>query len=198
MALVLPQEPAQGRATVSKALDEARSSAANTLTAGGAVSGSMSLLRAAPDGVATSLPHQVYDLGIDAIASNKGLEAATPNGWRYVLEDTQKPIAFAELNSDGKSFVSFNTGPFPAALCAAISRAEQLDYVQSQNVDLRVLRIAALYVIALWLHGQTDKTDVIIPVPPVAYKLAGGRPYSAADFLELLRDAAKRAMNVIY
>ena len=194
MPINLPTEPPQGQAIVAKALGDLRSSAVVSFTAGGGVSASSSLLQANPAQLTTSLPHPVYDLGIDAIAAGQGLDAAKLNGWRYVLEDGGKPFAFAELDGGGQSFTSFNTGGFAAALCTAVQQAEQLDYVKTHAVELRVLRISALYVIAIWLHDQNSK-DLLIPVAPVGHKLIAGRPYGASDFLSSLRAPAKRVAD---
>jgi hypothetical protein len=197
MPINLPTEPSQGQAVVAKALDDLRSSTVLSFSAGGGVSGPTALLKANPAQLTTSLPHPVYDLGLDAIVAGKGLEAAKLNGWRYVLEDGGKPFAFAELDGGGQSFTSFNTGGFPAALCTAVRQAEQLDYLKTHDAELRVLRISALYVIALWLCEQGVK-DLVIPVAPVGHKLVAGRPYGADDFLDLLRSPAKRAADSTY
>jgi hypothetical protein len=192
MPINLPPEPAQGAAVVTKALTDFRASALATLAGGGGVMGSSALLQASFAQLTTSLPHPVYDLGVDAIAAGRGLDAARLNGWRYVLEDSGKPFAFAELDGTGQNFYSFNTGNFPAAVSAAVAQAEQLDYVKAHDAELRVLRISALYVLALWLHPKQGE-DLIIPVGPVGHKLVAGRPYGVDDFLALLRDPAKAA-----
>lgn len=194
MAIKLSNEPPTAAGVVADALDDIRGSAMNALGGGSGIpTSSSALLRVNPQTLTTTIPHPVYDLGVDAIVAGHGLEAATLNGWRYVLEDAGHAFAFAELDGAGKEFTSFNTGAFPLALCDALAEAEHLDYVKNADWELRVLRVPALYVYAIWLHNDKPEHDLLIPVPRVSYGLVANKPYAPADFLNLLLPPAKQA-----
>jgi len=66
----------------------------------------------------------------------------------------------------------------------AIEAAEHLPEVEAGNYELAVLRVPALYVIALWLKGTGAKPpdDIFIPLEPAPTGLTGGERVSARDF----------------
>jgi hypothetical protein len=197
MALKLPKEPKNGLAVVNRAIDGLHRSASDALGGGTGLVAPMSLLKANKATLTATVPHTVFDLGAADIAEGHGLQAAKQTGWRYVLEDGGKPFAFAELGKKGDQFNSFNTGPFAEATCAAIAKAEQLDYVRQHDAEVNVLRIAALYVYALWLRGD-DGTELVIPIAPVGHELVAGRPYRPEDFLKALQPAAEAALKTTH
>src|SRR5258706_15903816 len=45
------------------------------------------------------LPHETYHLGLDAAAKGRGLEAARPVGWRFLLgQPSEAPALAAEVH----------------------------------------------------------------------------------------------------
>lgn len=54
--------------------------------------------------------------------------------------------------------------------------------------ELRLLRIPALYVMALWLHSPTD--DLLVPLEPSPIGKEG-KPVPTADFLAEISDLAR-------
>src|SRR5215471_8534737 len=118
---------------------------------------SLKALRAAkPDHVDVATPHQVFTMGVDDLTSGAGLDRARPVGWRHLVEEDGKPIASSEttLAQDGTTHVPshLNEGPFVSATAEAVTAAEALPQVAGADFDLRLLRVPALYFMALWLH----------------------------------------------
>jgi hypothetical protein len=196
MAIRLPTPPPGGLAAVATALTDLQTSAARNSVGGASLNGPWRLFAASRNGFTATAPHPCYHLGLGALIEGVGLAAAELVGWRYLLEDNGRTVALAEVSapSDGSParFRSFNAGRFGPATVQAIERAETLDFVQAADYELRVLRVPALYVIALWLHSPTD--NVLVPLAPSPSPIAAGRPYSEPAFIAVLKPlAAARA-----
>src|SRR5436305_14746263 len=48
------------------------------------------------EGLTATTPHQVFTVGLQALADGAGLEAAPSTGWRYLLRQDAKVVATAE------------------------------------------------------------------------------------------------------
>jgi hypothetical protein len=155
-----------------------------------------------------SEPHPVYYVPFDALAQGKLLAAAAQTSWRYLLvQDDAAMIAEAELSAGGKrtskakgkrsakplALLGVSQGPFTAATVDALHAAEQLPKVAAADYELRLLKVPAVYLAALWLHGATD--DILIPMgnPPGGFKK--NRPYSEKQILRALKPVAERAQR---
>lgn len=148
-------------------------------------------LRAArKDQLALSAPHQVFTMGLDDITSGGGLDRARPVGWRFLIEEGGRPIASAEttLARDGTHEVSqTNEGQFVAATHNAVTAVRNLPQLKADGFDLRLLRIPALYVMALWLHAPA--TDLLVPMAPSPIAKEGN-PMPPAEFFADLSELA--------
>ncbi|QFZ19876.1 hypothetical protein [Saccharothrix syringae] len=165
--------------------------------ADGAKFSTKALRGARKDRLDVSTPHQVFTMGIDDITSGAGLDGARPAGWRYLVEEGGQLIASAETTQapDGTHEVSrFTEGPFVAETDRAVKAVRRLPQLEAAGFELRLLRIPALYVMALWLHAPT--TDLLVPLAPSPIGKEG-RPLPAAEFLadlpELIRQATPPA-----
>ena len=56
-------------------------------------------LRNAPAPLALTQPHQIFSLGLADLVAGRGLEAAKPTGWRYLVQDGDNVLASAETVS---------------------------------------------------------------------------------------------------
>ncbi len=141
-------------------------------------------------------PHRVYTIGREAILRDVLLSTAVPVAWRYLLVTQEAAVSAAELSDKGDGGLAFsevNDGPFVQATIEALTTAEALDEVQRGDFELRLLKIPAVYVVALWLHSETD--DLIIPMAPAPRGVTAGRAYSADDLLQALRPLALRSLG---
>ncbi len=84
-----------------------------------------------------------------------------------------------------------NEGPFVKATAAAQKAAAKLPQVREGSVEARVIRIPALYVMALWLKDLDGDDDVVIPMAPAPPFLEANRPYTEREFLKALAGPAK-------
>jgi hypothetical protein len=144
--------------------------------------------------------HGVYFVPLDALAEGKLLAAAKQTGWRYLLVQDDAAIGEAELSAGRRGakgparsleFVGLTHGPFAPGTVEALGAAERLPQVASADYELRVLRIPAVYFVALWLHGANG--DILIPMGDAPAGLKRNEPYSEAAVIDALRGPAEQA-----
>ncbi|GAB2664984.1 hypothetical protein [Nocardia goodfellowii] len=137
-----------------------------------------------------STPHQIFSMGLDDIVDGAGLEAAQPVGWRYLVVDGAQIVASAETTQapDGTQEMSqFTEGPFVLATDRTLKMVRKLPELAATGFELRLLRIPALYVMALWLHAST--ADILVPLDPSPIGKEG-KPVSSVQFLSELAELA--------
>ncbi|MEU0408590.1 hypothetical protein ABZ307_12360 [Streptomyces griseorubiginosus] len=114
-------------------------------------------------------------------------------GWRFLIRCGERSVAAAEtmLTADGWAFSHFFEGPYIPSTERALRQAE----VMQQPYQPRLLSIPALYMLALWLHGdcaadaatgRLAATDLLVPLAPAPPGIAAHRPHRAAELLPLL------------
>jgi hypothetical protein len=145
-------------------------------------------------------PHQVFTLGLDDLVAGRGLDAARPTGWRYLVREDDNVLASAEAvltgRGDDYAFSAFNEGGFVAATTHAFQTARALPAVGHGAFELRLLHVPGLYVMALWLHEATGTGDLLIPLAPSPVEAPAGQPVPAARLLEELAAKARPAAAV--
>lgn len=152
------------------------------------------LRAAAPSALSLAAPHPTYNLGLDDIGSANALSKAELTTWSYVILDGEQSIATAEaLPASGNSqpvFASTSEGPTAASIGTAIAVAESLPEVAEKTYELRVLRVPALYVTALWLKsgGRTTADDLFVPLEPAPAGLTAEQKLTADAFLKTLTE----------
>jgi hypothetical protein len=153
-----------------------------------------------PEELAHSEPHPVFVATLDDLVAGKLLAAAKQTSWRYLLVQGDAAVAEAELGAvrrgkqrtKGKDleFLGLTHGPFTKATVDALGAAEQLPQVARADYELRLLKVPAVYLIALWLHGGDQ--DILVPIGDPPGGLEKNKPYSEAQVVSALRDIAVR------
>jgi hypothetical protein len=140
-------------------------------------------------------PHPVHNLRLADLEKPGRLRDAPLTAWRYLVEDRGAAVASAEVGVDERGavrgFDHLNEGPFVAATRAALEAADRLPKVRDGRREARILRIPALYVMALWLKDLDGDDDVIVPMAPAPPYLEADRPYTEREFLKALARPAK-------
>ena len=124
------------------------------------------------------------------------LSTARPTTWRYLIIQGNNAVAEAELNADEKvgkalDFLALHQSPFANATLEALHSAEGLVQVKENNYELRYLKIPAVYLAAVWLHGKSD--DILIPLPPPPTGVRANEPYSERQLINALKPLAQTA-----
>jgi hypothetical protein len=135
-------------------------------------------------------PHQVFHLGLNDAMRGRPVEHARRGGWRFMLTDDSRALAAVhvrECDEGPESYVfsQLNSGPSVDSTVEALNRLE----AAGQDIrELRLLDVPALYLEALWLHGDED--DRFVPLHPAPPAFEPFRVYSADDFSRLVAEAA--------
>jgi hypothetical protein len=152
--------------------------------------------RAKPEALDITAPHDVYTLGLDALADGKGLDTAEPVARRVLIMRSDEPVATAELDDpEGSTGMSATEGPFTEATATTISEVESWPAVAEGDYELRVLRLPALYFMALWLKDESGNEDLIVPLAPAPAGIEPGRSYDEGELLGELRERARSRLD---
>jgi len=123
----------------------------------------------------------------------EGVAATRLAGWRFLIRCGDRAVAAAEtrLTPDGWAFSHFFEGPYIASTERALRQAEST----TQPFQARLLSVPGLYMLTLWLHGDTASdgttgrpvpTDLLVPLAPAPPGIAAHRAHRVAELLPLL------------
>jgi len=156
-----------------------------------------------PEEVSHSEPHPVYIATLDDLAKGKLLADARQTGWRYLLVHGDAAVGEAELSTESRGskaaksaktkepqFLGLTHGPFTGATIDALHAAESLPQIAKADYELRLLKVPAVYLVALWLHGGND--DILIPMDQPPAGLKKNKPYTEAGIIRALRATVVR------
>ncbi|MEU1515424.1 hypothetical protein ABZ490_25300 [Streptomyces sp. NPDC005811] len=147
-------------------------------------------MRSAQDEATPELPLPLHVL--DRITP-EGVSATRLAGWRFLIRCGDRAVAAAEtrLTPDGWAFSHFFEGPYIASTERALRQAESA----AQPYQARLLSVPGLYMLTLWLHGDTDSdgttghpeaTDLLVPLAPAPPGIAAHRAHRVAELLPVL------------
>jgi hypothetical protein len=139
-------------------------------------------------------PHEIFSARLDDLRKGQGVASAQPEGWRYLL-GSAPTLTSAEVarstDSDEYLFLGVNSGPFNESFEKALANVSGDDRVRNGDFECRVLRVNALYLVALWLHTKASGEDLFVPLAPTFSPFVAGRVYPVREFDELLTTAAR-------
>jgi hypothetical protein len=151
---------------------------------------------AAGPAASVSAPQRVFTVGLDALAGHSGVEdMARPTGWRFLVEEAKEPVAAAEVHDETGATVpaQLTEGQFVRSTADGLRAAEAHPSVEEAAFELRLLRVPALNLVALWLHAA-DSEDLFVPLEPAPAPFEARRPYPEREFAELSADLANRSL----
>jgi len=188
MPVTFPSPPSDGSAALQRGLEAIRTGRQLDPRGGAAA------LAVSPNASAMR-PYPVYELGLDDLAAGRGIDAARPVAWRYLLVSNGRARQAAEIVPDrgggGSQFGALTTG-FVAGEEEALRLAEQLPEIKQGTYEIRALRVPALYVMALWLKDVQGDDDRFIVMPPAFPPVQALHAYATRDLLGVLHPMAKQ------
>lgn len=150
--------------------------------------------------VALALPHPIYTVSLADLLERRSiddLDETAITGWRYLVQENERTVAGVELTVDpetaGVQFSQLQSGPVAESTDATIRTAQALDNVRQHSYEVRLLRVPALYAMALWLNDSDARQnrDLLIPLDPSPSWLEANRTYTADEFMSLLYGKAQ-------
>ncbi|MEV1046193.1 hypothetical protein [Streptomyces sp. NPDC049916] len=150
-----------------------------------------SALRSVQGPLSPELPLPVHVL--DRITPARTAPLTRLAAWRFLIRSESRAVAAADtvLTPDGWAFSHFFEGPYLASTELAVRQAE----ASATPYQARLLSIPELYMLTLWLHGDTDAdpaagvpapSDVLVPLAPAPPGIAAHRPHRVADLLPVI------------
>jgi hypothetical protein len=146
---------------------------------------------------AVTTPHTVHNIGLDALAEGRGLDAAQTTGLGYLVLQNTRVVASAEVALDERGepqgLSNFSRGQELQGTLRVLELLDDLPDVRNRAFELRMLRIPALHVRAVWLKDQQGDDDLVLPIgSPDEVR---PRPIPAGQFLDELRQRATEVLS---
>jgi hypothetical protein len=162
-------------------------------TAGGAA-----LTTTATEQVSLSSPHEMRHVRLDALTEGRPLDDSETTGWRYLVVAGGAAVAGAEVATDAAggvaAFSQLNEGPFVQSTAEALRALEERPEAAAGNYEVRMVRVPALYVMALWLEDLDGDQDLVLPLAPAPAFLDTQRMYPEQEFLDALAGPARERL----
>ncbi len=159
-------------------------------------------LRPGPEAVpapsSVSAPQRMFTAGLEALTRSIAIEeVAQATGWRFLVEEGTEPVAAAEVQDQTRASVpaQITEGPFVRSTAVGLRAAEGLQPVQETDFELRLLRVPALHLLALWLHAPA-RDDLFVPLEPAPHPFEARRSYAEPEFAELVAGLARGTLDL--
>jgi hypothetical protein len=139
-----------------------------------------------------SLSEGIRSWSLDLAQAESGaLDSAVPDSWRYLVFESNHPVAEAQVNVEaGVTKVgAMVRGPMAAGMAEALVVAGALPEVQTHDFEPRLLVVPSVTFVALWMHDDRGK-DIYVPIPPSQLPLAHNEPFDASTVAAALKTAA--------
>jgi len=156
------------------------------------------LAAAEPNKIELVSGHPVYNIGLRDLLSDRPLTAAPLTAWRFIVNAGTPDSAAAETVQDPEhgipAFASVNAGPFVAGTIAALKSLATDPAFAKGDWEGRMIRIPALYIMAIWAHEKKSGADLIHPTAPVPPYLDANKTYTWPEFKAALQEPAKQKL----
>jgi len=143
--------------------------------------------------------HPVFTVALEDIAEGRLLDAVCQVGWRGFATEGEGAGRTAEISWDDDdpihAFGGVTEGGFVEQTLAALEDRRGREAADRAECTWQILRIPGLHVFAVWLHTDSEDTDLLVPLGPTAPPLEAGRAYSAEEFGRALIDPARTILT---
>jgi hypothetical protein len=158
------------------------------------------MLESAHDTPDAALPHIVYSVDLQDLASGKGLAALQLVGRSYFAKSADGTHFAIEVHQDKKTakhkLGGVARGNIVDGVQQILNDPSLQEKLSGADFTLSTLRINALGIHALWFHADKPVTDIIICVPLTPpYLEPWPRTYNREEFETAVRDAAKQKLE---
>jgi hypothetical protein len=134
-------------------------------------------------------PLAIYDVRVSDELKN-GIIDPKLTGWRCFVVHNDEAISMADIavNKKGENpkFLYFTKGDIVNKILSKISELESLDAVKGKHYEVRLLRISAVNLMAVWLHGEGEEL-----IYPLGKPLSENSPYTFSQIFAKISDLLK-------
>ena len=156
------------------------------------------LAAAEPSKIELASGHPIYNIGLSDLLSDRPLTAAPLTAWRFIVNAGMPESAAAETVQDPEhgipTFASVNAGPFVTGTVAALKALSTDPAFAKGDWEGRMIRIPALYIMAIWAHEKKTNADLIRVTAPVPPYLDANKNYTWPEFKAALQEPAKQKL----
>jgi hypothetical protein len=156
------------------------------------------LAAAEPSKIELTSGHAVYNIGLSDLLSDKPITAAPFTAWRFIVNAGTPDSAAAETHQDPEQgipiFASINAGPFVNGTVAALKTLAADPAFTKGDWEGRMIRIPALYIMAIWAHEKKTNADLIRVTAPVPAYLDANKTYTWPEFKAALQEPVKQKL----
>jgi len=158
------------------------------------------MLQSAHDTPDAAVPHTVYSVDLQDLASGNGLATLQLVGCSYFAKSADGTHFAIEVHQDKKTAKHKLGGVVRGNIVDGVQQILNDPSLQEKlsgaDFALSTLRINALGIHALWFHSDKPVTDIIICVPLTPpYLEPWPRTYNREEFETAVRDAAKQKLE---
>jgi hypothetical protein len=129
----------------------------------------------------------VYTLRLDDATRGHVTTYAQPVGWRFILTNEAEALAAVEVSERGESDFVFSQVNYGRFVDSTVEGVRRFEAANEGPHELRLLDIPALYLLALWLHGDKDR---FMPLHPAPRAFDPYRMYSDEEFSRRVAELA--------
>jgi hypothetical protein len=137
-------------------------------------------------------PLPVYIVTLDELIAGRPQTNGHVVAWEYLLVTGGQTVRTAEIHLDrtdpqkGFTFAAISTGA-ATGLANAISVVERDPGIAAGRYEMRLVRVPALYVTALWLKDLNDAVDLYVVIPPAPEGFQAHSIIQSLDLFKLLQ-----------
>ena len=158
------------------------------------------MIQSAHDTPDAALPHTVYSVDLQDLATGKGLAALQLVGRSYFAKSADGTHFAIEVHQDKKTakhkLGGVARGNIVDGVQQILNDPSLQEKLSGADFTLSTLRINALGIHALWFHAEQPVTDLIICVPLTPpYLEPWPRTYNREEFETAVKDAAKQKLE---
>lgn len=158
------------------------------------------MIQSAHDTPDAALPHTVYSVDLQDLATGNGLATLQLVGHRYFAKSADGTHFAIEVHQDKKTakhkLGEVARGNIVDGVQQILNDPSLQEKLSGADFTLSTLRINALGIHALWFHADEPVTDIIIGVPLTPpYLESWPKTYNREQFETAVKDAAKQKLE---
>ncbi|HEV7570921.1 MAG TPA: hypothetical protein VGQ21_05430 [Thermoanaerobaculia bacterium] len=147
-------------------------------------------------------PQPIYTAGLTDVLSGDLLGNVRLTSWQFLVLRARQPFGSGEVDVERGAagnetliYGGFHLGPYARSVVRTLHIAEVLPPVIERDYEVRILRIPAVFLYCVWLHGE-GHDDLLLPCKPAPTPLVENTVLAPATIAAALRDLAAYRLGI--